>query len=68
MPFKIFATPGDHRDDFRMLEDQINEWLATSGANVIRFTTDIIQMPERRQSGTFMLTATIHYEDGKEQV
>ena len=62
MAFKIFAAPGDHRDDFGHVEDQANEWAAEIKPHIRSFATTVNQLPTKRESGQFMMTLVIQYE------
>jgi hypothetical protein len=63
MAIKIFAAPGDHRDDFGSLERQVNEWAAKSKANVVNMLCSVNEMPDKKRDlGSFMLTLIVHYE------
>ena len=64
MPIKIFAAPGDHRDDFEQIEQQANEWMEESGARVVSMQTTVSLMPTARDVGSFMMTLLVHYERG----
>ena len=63
MPIKIFAAPGDHRNDFEQVEMQSNEWMAASNPAVRAMTTTVNQMPSARESNHFMMTLTILYDE-----
>jgi len=62
MPIKIFAAPGDHRDDFRQVETQANEWIAAAAPRIVNTNIAVREMPGKRESGQFMLTLVLHYE------
>ena len=62
MPFKIFAAPGDHKDDFAHVENQVNEWAAENNPHIIRFTTTVDQLPTKRETGQFMMALVIQYD------
>ena len=63
MPIKIFAAPGDHRDDFQVLERQVNEWIAKERPRVVDLRTTVNPIGEKREHGGFMMTLVAHYED-----
>jgi len=62
VPIKIFAAPGDHRDDFREVEKQVNQWEASDAISILQISTCVTPMPEHRDVGPFLLTVTVHYE------
>jgi hypothetical protein len=62
MPIKIFAAPGDHRDDFKQVETQANEWIAATTPRIVNTNIAVREMPGKRESGKFMLTLVLHYE------
>ncbi len=62
MPIKIFAAPGDQRNDFEPIEMQANEWMAQSQPQIVSMHTTVNQMPgPARDSGGFMMTLVVHY-------
>lgn len=61
MRVKIFSAPGDHRDDFRQVEDQTNEWLAESKPNVLAMHCSVTPVHDRKDMG-FIMTVLIQYE------
>lgn len=62
MPIKIFATPGDYRDDFCKLEEQVNEWLASENPANPSLHCMVSDMQERRDLAAFMLTVVVQYD------
>ncbi len=63
MAIKIFAAPGDHRDDFGSVEAQVNAWAEKTKANVVDMLCSVNEMPEKKRDlGSFMLTLIVHYE------
>ena len=62
MPIKIFAAPGDHRNDFSSVEDQVNAWMHENGARLQDLQFEVTAMPERREGQQFMMTVLIRYE------
>ena len=62
MPIKIFAAPGDHRNDFEAVEKQVNEWIEENTADVRDIRCTVNAMPEKRGLGDFLLTVIVHYE------
>lgn len=63
MPIKVFAVPGDHRDDFANVEQQVNEWCEKSQRKVVAMHCSVNEMPEKKRDiGAFMLTVIVHYE------
>jgi hypothetical protein len=64
MPIKIFAGPGDHRDDFCHVESQANKWLSESAARVVGMESTVNSMPGTPDGGTFRMTLVIDPETG----
>ena len=62
MPIKIFAAPGDHRDDFRQVESQANEWIAETHPKVCGTNIAVNELPGKRESGQYMLTLVVLHE------
>ncbi|RMF77065.1 MAG: hypothetical protein D6744_11780 [Planctomycetota bacterium] len=62
MPIKIISAPGDHRDDFAMVETQVNDWIEHAAPKVLSITPVVNPLPEKRDASTFMMTVLIHYE------
>ncbi len=62
MPIKIFAAPGDYRDDFAHVEEQANAWIAEKQPKVLGMNASVACLPVKRDSGQFMLTLVVHYE------
>ncbi len=62
MPIKIFAAPGDHRNDFEAVETQTNTWLAETNPRVLSIHPLVNQMPSSRDSNQFMMTMVVHYD------
>lgn len=62
MPIKIFAAPGDHRNDFEAVEKQVNEWIKENKADVRDIRCTVNSMPQKRGLGDFLLTVIVHYE------
>ena len=62
MPVKIFSTPGDHRDDFTKLEQQINDWMGTAGPEIVDMKMSVNHIGTR-DTGQFMMTVLVHYEE-----
>ena len=63
MPIKIFAAPGDHRNDFEQVEKQANEWIASNKPAVRAIQTTVNQMPSARESNHFMMTLVLLYDE-----
>ncbi len=62
MPIKVFSAPGDHRDDFEVVEDQVNAWLHENEARLQDMMMDITPLPQSRDSKSFMMTIVIRYD------
>ncbi|UCE58203.1 MAG: hypothetical protein JSU63_12260 [Phycisphaerales bacterium] len=63
MPIKIFAAPGDHRDDFTKMEQQVNAWIAKTRPRIVSLHPTVNQTHEKRDHGGFMMTLVVHYEE-----
>ena len=62
MPIKIFAAPGDHRNDFEAVEIQVNDWIKQNKPDVRDIRCTVNAMPEKRNLGDFLLTVIVLYE------
>lgn len=62
MPVKIFAAPGDHRNDFREVEKQVNQWESTESVRILGITACVTPVQGQREVGPFLLTLTVLYE------
>ena len=62
MPIKIFAAPGDHRNDFDQVELQTNAWIEETHPNIISMHPTVNKLPTTRESSHFMMTLVVHYE------
>ncbi len=62
MPIKIFAAPGDHRNDFEAVEAQTNTWMAETKPQVQSIHPLVNPMPSSRDSNQFMMTVVVHYD------
>jgi hypothetical protein len=60
---KIICAPGDHRDDFRQVEDQTNEWLAETKPKVLAMHFDVTPAADQRKDLAYILTVVVQYED-----
>ncbi len=63
MPIKIFAAPGDHRDDFKQVEEQVNAWIAEKRPRIVSVHPLVNDMPEKREHGRYMMTLVANYAD-----
>ena len=64
MPIKIFAAPGDHRNDFDQIELQANAWIEETRPNIISIHPTVNKLPTTRETSQFMMTLVVHYEKG----
>lgn len=64
MPIKIFAAPGDHRDDFQPVEQQANDWMEENRPRIVSMHTTVSLIPTASGAGSFMMTLLVHYERG----
>ncbi len=62
MPIKIFAAPGNHRNDFQAVEEQVNDWIEQAKPRVLSVHPLVNAMPGKGDLGEFMLTLVAHYE------
>lgn len=63
MPIKVFAAPGDQRNDFEQVEQQANEWMASAKPTIQAIQTTVNQMPSARESNQFMMTLVLLYDE-----
>ena len=63
MPIKIFAAPGDQRNDFEHVETQANTWMKETGPKIVSMHTTVNQLPTVRETSQFMMTLLVHYEN-----
>ncbi len=61
MPIKIFSAPGDHRDDFEAVENQVNEWMEATTPSVVDMHCNVTNRSDLRGTGSFILTVVVHY-------
>ena len=62
MPIKIFAAPGDHKNDFESVEEQVNAWIARNAHRVVSIQSHVNAMPSQHRVGDFIMTVVVHYE------
>ena len=62
MPIKIFAAPGDHRDDFAHVQEQVNQWIDQAHPRIVSIHTTVNEMPGKRETGSFLMSLVAHYE------
>ena len=62
MPVKIFAAPGDHRNNFEQIEAQANTWMEETRPGILSMHTTVNQLPTTRDTSPFMMTLLVHYE------
>jgi hypothetical protein len=62
MPIKVFSAPGDHRTDFRAVEDQFNQWQSERQPKIVALHCAVNNTIERKDLGTYILTIVAHYE------
>ena len=63
MPIRIFAAPGDHRDDFKQVEQQVNTWMAETRPRIVSLHPMVNEMSDKRDHGKYMMTLVVHYEN-----
>ncbi len=63
MPIKIIAAPGDQRDDFENVQEQVNRWIDQARPRIISMNTTVNDMPGKRDHGTFMMSVVILYDE-----
>lgn len=63
MKFKIYCTPGDHRDDFKILEGQLNEWAATAKPEIVDLHMDVTAMSDPKNVGRYLMSVLVSYEN-----
>lgn len=59
---KVFAVPGDYRDDFSVLESQVNTWIEENHPAVLEMHVDVTPLPQPRDRKEFMMTLVVRYE------
>jgi len=59
--FKIFCVPGDNRDDFRLMEDQLNAWSAESKPRIVDIRA-AVNSPDAKSHGKYTMTVIVMYE------
>ncbi len=64
MRFKIFCAPGDHRDDFAAVEDQMNAWSAEEKPDVVDVRSSVTRMTDQQNKGRYILTVLVMYRVG----
>jgi hypothetical protein len=62
MKFKIFSAPGDHRDDFESLENQMNEWSQSEVPHVVHWNMSVTAMTDPKNLGRYLMTAMVAYQ------
>jgi len=60
--FKVFCAPGDHRDDFEFLEQQLNEWSESVNPDILHIQTNVTAMTDVKSSGRYIMSALIAYK------
>lgn len=65
MPIRIFCAPGDHRNDFKPVEDQVNRWISEVHPQIVHLQTSVNAMPGDARLGEFMMTIVVHYDSPK---
>ena len=61
MRFKIFCAPGDHRDDFAAVEEQMNAWSAEQNPDIVDVRSSVTQMSDPQNKGRYILTVLVTY-------
>ncbi|MCP4248477.1 MAG: hypothetical protein GY778_15625 [bacterium] len=64
MRFKIFCAPGDHRDDFEVLEGQLNEWAEKDQPNLLSCNSSVTPMTDPRNAGRYLMSVLVAYQSG----
>ncbi len=62
MRFKVFCAPGDHRDDFEVLENQLNEWAAQAKPKIVSVNSSVTAMTEAKNVGRYIMSVVVAYE------
>jgi len=62
MPVKVFSAPGDHSNDFKVVEDQVNAWIEQARPRIISIHPAVNALEDKRNVGDFMLTLVVYYE------
>ncbi len=61
MKFKVFCAPGDHRDDFEAVENQLNTWSAEHNPDVVHVRSSVTPMTDQTNKGRYLLTVLVAY-------
>ena len=62
MKFKIFCVPGDHRDDFSILETQLNDWAAAAQPKIAEMQMNVTPMTDPKNVGRYLMSVLVSYE------
>ncbi|MHC4092694.1 MAG: hypothetical protein ACYSVY_20875 [Planctomycetota bacterium] len=65
MRFKIFCVPGDHRDDFEVLENQLNEWAAEAKPKIVNLDSTVTAMTDPKNLGRYIMSVLVAYRAGE---
>ncbi len=61
MRFKIFSGPGDHRDDFAAVEEQMNAWSEAQHPDVVDVRCNVTPINDQQNKGRYMMTVLVTY-------
>ncbi len=64
MRFKIFCVPGDHRDDFEVLEGQLNEWADQEKPTLLFCNSGVTPMSDPKNVGRYLMSVLVAYQPG----
>ena len=62
MRFKIFCVPGDHRDDFGVLENQLNDWAEKTKPKIVTLNSDVTAMSDTKNVGRYIMSVLVAYQ------
>jgi hypothetical protein len=61
MKFKVFCAPGDHRDDFEVVQRQLNAWSEAENPDVAHLQSSVTPMSDPTNKGRYLLTVLVTY-------
>ena len=61
MQFKIFSAPGDHRDDFKNITSQMNEWIKAERPKILDIKMDVTAMTDDRNIGRYLMSVLVGF-------
>jgi hypothetical protein len=62
MKFKIFCGPGDQRDDFEVIEGQLNDWASRENPEIVDVRSSVNAMTDQANKSRYLLTVLVTYQ------